>query len=460
MKQFALPDAPAAWRSRVRALLAAELGPEQLDLVPEGTALLFGETLPETAAPGPRVPRSFLPLLERLLCASSEDRHRIAYGLLWRLTHGEPKLLERPSDPLVSRARRLEQAVRRETHKAKAFVRFRPTADGTLVAFHRPTHRVLRLVARFFTERFACERFAILTPEESLHWDGERAHFGPGASAPEHASPDEAEELWLAYYAAIFNPARIKTRAMVAEMPKKHWPTLPETALIPELLRSAPARLEAMRAKQPPSARELAREATDLGRLQTGLSGCELCPRRVPRGESCVVRSPRAVTGVGAPRPRLVVVGEQPGDQEDQSGLPFVGPAGEVLDEALAKAGLQRSEIWLTNAVKHFHHREGPARVHARPSADVVERCRPWLERELDLLVEAPVLCLGETAALSVLGRRVKVGAARGSWTRGLADRAARVSFHPASALRTPGERETITEAIAEDLRQAAQGSS
>lgn len=456
MRAFALPDHPTRWRAAARALMAAGLSPDDVQLIPEGASSLFLEPLPEGDA-ALNVNRSFLYLLERLVCADDPERHEIAYAILWRLTHGEPGLLKQPGDPLVRRARRVDQGVRREAHKTKAFVRFREAMDGTLVAFHRPHHRVLRLVSRFFCERFARECFAILTPQESLHWDGERARLGPGASPKSDLRDDDVEALWLTYYAAIFNPARVKTKAMKGEMPIKHWATLPETALIPELIRQAPARLEAMRRAQPPSARLLAAEAKDLDALARGLSACGLCPRRVPRERGCLERSERSVPGHGPRNPQLVIVGEQPGEHEDRSGIPLVGPAGEMLNRVLDSLGVRRTDVWISNAVKHFHH-EGlskPRRIHARPPPDVIERCRPWLGRELDLLGPAPVVCLGRSAALSVLGRRVTISEAREAWHRGLGDRPTRVTHHPALALRHRTEAARVEAELEADIAHA-----
>ncbi|MEL6183337.1 MAG: TIGR03915 family putative DNA repair protein [Myxococcota bacterium] len=397
-----MPNAPEDWLDAAGRLLGAELSPDRVLLLPEGSSGLFLESLPRPSPSAMRPIRAFSTLLERLLCASESSRHEIAYRLLWRMRHGEPKLLSRPGDPLVRQARRLEQAVRREAHKTKAFVRFREAADGTLVAYHRPSHRVLRLVADFFSERFAVERFAILTPEESLHWDGRRSRFGPGSPAPANLTEDGVQALWLTYYAAIFNPARIKTRAMQAEMPKKHWPTLPETALIPGLVREAPSRRAAMHAVGP-SARALAAPAESLVELAAGVQACSLCPHRTPLREGCVVRSSAAVRGVGSETPKLVIVAEQPGELETL----FEGGGDGPLGEALAEVGLAQDAVWLTHAVKHLHRvQAGGPRTRLRLRPDTIERCRPWLERELALLGTAPVVGLGEGAALSLLGRR------------------------------------------------------
>lgn len=470
MRAFVLPDDPIEWRRAAGALLGSGLAPSEVQLLTENETGLFVEPLPMRDPPVSVNP-AFRKLLHLLLYATSSERHEIAYGVLWRMTHGEPHLLSQPGDPLTARARLLEQAVRREAHKTKSFVRFKTAEDGTLVAFHRPTHRVLRLVQDFFCERFAVERFTIMTPHESLHWDGARAQFGPGTvsrragrtnSRPHplpSASDDEAEGLWLTYYAAIFNPARIKTRAMKAQMPMKHWPTLSETRLIPTLIKEGPARVLSMEAQCPTSARSLALATQTLDDLQDGLRSCDVCPHRLSRNQGCVLRSDRAVPGSGPAQPRLVIVSEQPDVADKGDAHPVLGTGGEVLERALRRAKIRQDEVWLTNAVKHAHYETTAAseRRYLRPRPDTIERCRPWLERELRLLGPAPVVCLGRSAALSVLGRRARVSEARtGSFT-GLGDRATRVTHHPAEALRRPEDRRRIEKELTEDLLSAAE---
>lgn len=497
-RRVRMPDAQDAWLLAAERLVAKGRAPETLDLVPEGLAQLGlfeepgQEALGAVNAPsgnfddrlrcGHRRSKrpvvalgvaqaDFRRLLRRLLAAEVDDRHALAYRLWWRLVRGEAALLDDPLDPDVRRAREVETAVRRDAHKTKAFVRFRFLLErGVYVAFHRPDHRVLPLVRAFFVDRFGSQRFSILTPQESLHWDGRSARLGPGAPAHSAPSDDALEALWLTYYASTFNPARVKPKAMRKEMPVRHWRTLPETALIPGLLREAPARVERMVAAQrsvgvstlPASdeAGEGRTEVRSIVDLSAALAQCDACPRRCS-GARPVERSARAVPGEGPVAPRLILVGEQPGDAEDTALRPFIGPAGEVLTRALAAAGLAREEVWLTNAVRHFHFTAPgpgplpkPPRLHQRPSAAVIERCRPWLELELELLAPAPVLCLGATAAFSVLGRRVPVEASRGRDRLGLGGRLARVTYHPSAALRaaTSADAHRIRAALAEDI--------
>ncbi|MEZ5102049.1 MAG: UdgX family uracil-DNA binding protein [Thermoleophilia bacterium] len=152
-------------------------------------------------------------------------------------------------------------------------------------------------------------------------------------------------------------------------------------------------------------------------------------------------RGTRAVVGEGRPDASLVLVGEQPGDREDIAGRPFVGPAGRVLDEALAEAGLDRADLFLTNAVKHFTWREGKGkrRLHDTPTAGEVQACAPWLAAEA-LVRPAVLVCLGATAVRALLGRRVRLADVRGAVDETPLGAPATATLHPAAVLRAPDE--------------------
>lgn len=150
----------------------------------------------------------------------------------------------------------------------------------------------------------------------------------------------------------------------------------------------------------------------------------------------------QTVFGEGARKARVALVGEQPGDEEDQKGHPFVGPAGRLLNQALEEAGVDRSELYVTNAVKHFKFEpRGKRRIHKKPSAAEVSACRPWLEAEMRALGPDLVVGLGGTAARSLLGRDVRVTIERGEFLPHLWAAAALVTVHPSALLRIP-ERE------------------
>ncbi|HEU4685133.1 MAG TPA: UdgX family uracil-DNA binding protein [Nitrospira sp.] len=163
----------------------------------------------------------------------------------------------------------------------------------------------------------------------------------------------------------------------------------------------------------------------------------------------------QTVFGEGAPHAKILFVGEQPGDQEDRAGHPFVGPAGKLLDKALAEAGIARQDAYVTNAVKHFKWEpQGKRRKHKKPSSAEVAACRPWLEAELRVIEPQVVVCLGATAAQSVFGRSVRVNEMRGKpWATAMA-KTVFVTIHPSAILRYHEDRQRHEEyrGFVEDL--------
>ncbi|HWF32390.1 MAG TPA: UdgX family uracil-DNA binding protein [Solirubrobacteraceae bacterium] len=166
----------------------------------------------------------------------------------------------------------------------------------------------------------------------------------------------------------------------------------------------------------------------------------------------------QTVFGEGPAHAALMLVGEQPGDREDRAGHPFVGPAGAMLDDALEQAGIERASVYATNAVKHFKHRSrGKRRIHQRPSAAEQAACRPWLERELELVEPVVAVALGATAAHALIGRATPIGESRGRPLEGALFSPVLVTAHPSSVLRER-ERDARHEALAaivSDLRVA-----
>ncbi|HSS76802.1 MAG TPA: UdgX family uracil-DNA binding protein [Thermoanaerobaculia bacterium] len=189
-----------------------------------------------------------------------------------------------------------------------------------------------------------------------------------------------------------------------------------------------------------------------LSSLAKAAQGCMAC--------DLYKHATQAVMGEGPPQAAVFFVGEQPGDQEDLSGRPFVGPAGKVFDEALAEAGIAREEVYVTNAVKHFKWEpHGKRRIHAKPNAGEVRACRPWLEAELALVKPRIIVCLGATAAQSLMGSNFKVTVERGKffetpWAPWLT-----ATVHPSAILRMPDEamRQEARAQLVEDLRRVAE---
>jgi probable DNA metabolism protein len=201
-----------------------------------------------------RVSRAFLRLAAAVACHRSPTRWATLYRVLWRVTGGESHLLDVVTDPDVHALGRMERAVRRASHKMKAFVRFRATraasdVEPVYVAWFEPAQRVVERTAPFFAERFPGMRWSILTPDRCVHWDRESLRFTAGVSRSSAPTDDDLEALWCTYYAHIFNPARLNLEAMRAEMPKQYWTLLPEARLIHDLSRDAPQRVTRMLAE-------------------------------------------------------------------------------------------------------------------------------------------------------------------------------------------------------------------
>lgn len=149
----------------------------------------------------------------------------------------------------------------------------------------------------------------------------------------------------------------------------------------------------------------------------------------------------QTVFGAGTAQARLLLVGEQPGDQEDLAGEPFVGPAGRLLDESLAAAGIDRRDAYITNAVKHFKWTpRGKRRLHAKPSSREIAACRPWLSAEIEVVRPQVIVCLGATAAQTLLGRTFRVTKSRGRLLEGTDSRWVLATYHPSAVLRAPDE--------------------
>jgi uracil-DNA glycosylase family protein len=164
---------------------------------------------------------------------------------------------------------------------------------------------------------------------------------------------------------------------------------------------------------------------------------------RAKNCEACDLykRATQTVFGEGARKPRILFVGEQPGDQEDRQGHPFVGPAGKLLDTALGQAGIDRSTTYVTNAVKHFKWEpRGKRRIHKKPNGAEIAACRPWLETEIALLRPQVVICLGATAAQTLLGRKFRVTQSRGELLESTLAPHVMATMHPSSILRAPDD--------------------
>ncbi|NWK97785.1 uracil-DNA glycosylase [Sphingobium lactosutens] len=431
------PDDFEGWRDAARGLAMARVDPADIVWqIGDSPGDLFGDAglPPPRSSGGFSVSRAFIDLAQSALFHRDPERFALLYALLCRL-RDRPGLMEDKADPLLRRVDALAKAVRRDIHKMRAFVRFREVGEGDalrFVAWFEPEHHIVRANAGFFVRRFAAMRWSILTPELSIHWDGEALSEGPGATRQDAPDGDPVEALWKSYYAAIFNPARLKTGAMLSEMPKKYWRNLPEAALIPDLVAGAQRREAAMIAtapKAPPAGPT--NSAAAWGALRTEAMRCTRCP--LHQGAT------QTVFGEGPLNAPLFFIGEQPGDQEDLAGRPFVGPAGQLFDAALAEAGVDRTRAYVTNAVKHFKYElRGKRRIHQTPDAGEVQACRWWLTQELDILRPRLVVALGATAARAMLGKAVTISRTRGQPIALDSGAEGWVTVHPSYLLRLP----------------------
>ncbi|MDR6190129.1 putative DNA metabolism protein [Agrobacterium pusense] len=445
------------WRDAARAALAANIPPEKIDwrLQDDGFGLLdfSGAPLPTVGAAPVSVPAAFVALAQAVICHSDPGRFALLYRLLWRLKR-DRALLQFKSDPDVSDVRLLEKSVRRDYHKMTAFVRFKelplPQGQGgrrRFVAWFEPDHFIIERTAPFFQRRFTDMDWLIVSPKGSARWDGNLLQTSREAAAKPDLK-DETDDLWRTYYANIFNPARLKIKAMTAEMPKKYWKNLPEAELIPDLILGAEARVLEMAAK------EASQPKPFHHRLQAAASAREEQPP-LPDGTlaslahearhctRCALhcKATQTVFGDGPENAKIMVVGEQPGDHEDLAGKPFVGPAGQLFDRTLREIGVDRGGLYVTNAVKHFKYEtRGKRRIHQRPNAGEVEQCRWWLNQEIALVQPKLIVAMGATALYALTGGKEKVSEIRGRPLPMQEGRTLFVTVHPSYLLRLPDE--------------------
>jgi uracil-DNA glycosylase family protein len=301
-----------------------------------------------------------------------------------------------------SRLHAMVKAVHREEHDMYANIRFRerPEAAGAprFVAWFEPAHEVLPQVAQHFVSRMGRVSWMIATPDASVLWDGETLH-NTGPLMRSAAELDDAGEAqWLTYYRSIFNPARLNAAG-------------------------------ARRATSIPIASD---KAQPDGEQPSTLEECRRC--------DLWRHATQAVGGAGPKRARIMLVGEQPGDQEDLAGAPFVGPAGQLLDSVLDEAGLDRRKVYMTNAVKHFKWEpRGKRRMHKTPAQREIEACSYWLDKELEQVRPEVIVALGSTALKAVLGTpNITLKETLGKPIRH-GGRWVVTVYHPSYVLRVPG---------------------
>jgi probable DNA metabolism protein len=401
------------------------------------------------------IPRQFYTLAKIAACHREHKKWYLLYEILWKITHGEKNLLNISSHPLIAQLLLLEKAVRRDAHKMKAFVRFRQyQADNHsyYIAWHQPDHYILRSVAPFFQRRFSTMDWAIITPDETAVWHGNELQFLPGIENFAHRSEDLCEDLWRTYYRAIFNPARIKLKAMKKEMPVRYWKNLPETPIIQEILQEAPARVTAMLKHTEgfsQTARDYFPETLDYENLKKAAGACQACP--------LYRQGKQTVFGRGHQTANIMIVAEQPGKQEDAAGLPLIGPTGQFLQNLLLQLKVNPEEVYYTNAVKHFKHTIVENKIlYQNPTIKEIQACKPWLEAEIESVKPKVILCLGLVAAKSLISGGFHLKAQRGKihYYKKIPVIA---TYHPAAILRNyhPENEQQMTEWFKHDIEKA-----
>ena len=447
-----------AWRCAARACLAQRIRPENI-LWSYGEAapdLFAEETLAPPGKARYRIPKSFVDLADSVVWHSDPERFARLYALLWKVKDRSALMTDR-GHPCLSQLLVMGKSVRRCQHKMKAFLRFReigvPDARRrSFAAWFEPSHHTVEPTAPFFAKRFADMDWCIVTPDRTAIFENGGLRFGAGRERPS-LPEDAAEELWSTYFRNIFNPSRLKVKAMQTEMPKKYWRNLPEARLIPELIAQAEERAVAMRAAAPtlpprraakikarPSPSDPAAPQVDsLGALRRSAKSCSNCP--------LYRHATQVVMGEGPSDADLMFVGEQPGDYEDLAGRPFVGPAGRLFDAACQAAGIERETVFITNAVKHFKFTpRGKKRIHQRPSASEISHCKWWLDLERKLVQPRLIVALGATAAEALTGSGQGILRRRGQIERADDGTPVFMTVHPSYLLRLPDPKAKASE--------------
>ena len=450
--RLAAQDDVAGWREAARALVAANVAPDRIEwIVDDGPS-----HLPECGGANVRTSRTFLEAVRQGLLHSDPERWALAYDVLLRM-QSQPRLMEDRSDRAVARLHTLVRNVRRDEHKMRAFVRFRRVdQEGereAFVAWFEPEHHIERANAPFFANRFAGMDWTIVTPRLTVSWDGAALSYGPGGSRAYVPDEDATEDVWRTYYRSIFNPNRVKVAAMKSEMPVKYWRNLPEAELIAPLIGSAPKRSETMIGTAP-AVLSVSREDTGmdlfedeaaergigdnsdprtLEELHEAEKACRLCPLWEP--------ATQVVPGVGPTDAPVMFVGEQPGDNEDLAGEPFIGPAGQMFDAVAEEVGLDRAGMFVTNAVKHFKFEpRGKRRIHQKPDTSEIKACRTWFLHERRIVKPKLIVAMGATGARAVVGKTVTISRTRGSIMPLDDETEYLITVHPSYLLRLPDE--------------------
>jgi probable DNA metabolism protein len=429
------------WRQAARQLVLSGAEPAGLTWRVGGTP----NPLPE-ASGGFHLPRSLVDLAAVAFQAREPERFGLLYSLVWRTHSGETLPQD---DPDLMLARRLALSVRADAHRMRTNLRFMPVAEDPVaeepaagevaaqqsaaangntryLGWFAPAHFVLPANAQLIARRFPGLVWSIITPDGSAHWDGTRVLFGAGLR---HAADDETLLAWWdAHRRQVLDRAVDGTSIPEAEAVDEAPRSPDRPALGPIVL---PSELE-------PALARAVRESW----------GCRRCQLYEPATQPVFGEGPRGAS--------VMFVGEQPGDQEDVIGRPFVGPAGQLMDRAMEEAGLDRRQVYVTNAVKHFKFTpRGKRRIHQTPEAPEIRACGFWLDVEKVQVRPKLLVAMGGTAARAVLGRAVSITRERGRAITLEDGQRVFVTVHPSYLLRLPDQaaRASAYAAFVADLR-------
>jgi probable DNA metabolism protein len=417
------------WRKATRSLVLAGVAPEEVRWSVRSHDE-EGDPLQESAGSF-GVSRALITLASLAIQARDPARFDLLYRLVWRANTGE-RVLEKTDDEAARRVQGLAFAVRAEAHRMRTQVRYLPVPEGSrtrYLGWYEPAHFVLEANAQLIARRFPELAFSIVTPERTAHWDGAELRFSAGVSRPTIADDAALRDWWQAHHASLLDSSRVGTAIPEAESLDEAPRPPDRPPLGPVVLPLAPD----------PPLQEAMHEASD----------CRRCHLYAP--------ATQMVFGEGPAHAGVIFVGEQPGDQEDVIGRPFVGPAGQIMDRAMEEAGIDRRTVYITNAVKHFKFElRGKRRIHKTPEAPEIQACRFWLDVELVRLQPKLVVALGATAARALLGRAVTISRERGRPIEMPGGRTAFVTVHPSFLLRVPDEDAKAREyrAFVDDLRK------
>lgn len=467
MKRIVFEPSFTAWRRVARTLLQAGVEPQEIEWVEFDTAAVedHADVAPTLAL---TISRELLHRLRIAACYRTPDRWTLLYRVLWRWTHGELSVvnLDDPDGALLDRR---VQEVDDETALVYSLTRFRRREPSMgppeFVGWFEPNHDVLERAALNFAPRMGESTWMLATPHAAAFWNGMLLRIGTPAGtvvpvAPVAPDPDmnrlaligeavtseQSEALWLAHYAHTFaseaSPLRLQ-----------YWRKPAAGPSLPPALARARTRLDAQRAPVgvPPAPPVVHLAMTPPLRTPTGpLDTCRRC--------ALWRNATQAVAGSGSTHAAIMVVGEQPGEQDDREGEPFTGPAGQLLDDVLARAGLDRAALYLTQAVKHYKwEKPGTRRIHRTPAPREVEACQYWLDRELAQIAPRVVVTLGATALKALTGPHITLSEYLGQTIRH-DGRLIVPTYHPAYALRTDDVplRDDIVATLIDAFKRAA----